>query len=90
MSLNIKNPGTTALVRQLAQRTGLSQTQAVETAVREKLASLDARPAAEATEETRAVAAELLMRIRDGLTEADLKGLEQSAADLYDDDGLPR
>ena len=90
MSLNIKNPGTTALVRQLAQRTGLSQTQAVEAAVREKLASLDAKPAAEAAEETRAVAAELLMRIRDGLTEADLKGLEQSAADLYDDDGLPR
>lgn len=90
MSLNIKNQNTTALVRQLAQRTGMSQTQAVEAAVREKLASLDAKPAAEAAEETRAVAAELLMRIRDGLTEADLKGLEQSAADLYDDDGLPR
>lgn len=90
MSLNIKNPSTTALVRQLAERTGMSQTQAVETAVREKLAALDAKPAVEAAEEKRAVAAALLKRIREGLVDTDLKGLETAARDLYDDDGLPR
>ena len=40
MSLNIKNEQTVALVRELARRTGLSQTSAVEEAVRTKLAEL--------------------------------------------------
>ena len=38
MSLNIKNERTHALVRELAELTGLSQTSAVEDAVRDELA----------------------------------------------------
>jgi antitoxin VapB len=37
MSLNIKNPETTRLIRELAQTTGESLTEAVTTAVRERL-----------------------------------------------------
>jgi antitoxin VapB len=37
MSLNIKNPETTRLIRELAQATGESLTEAVTTAVRERL-----------------------------------------------------
>lgn len=42
MSLNIKNEGVHDAVRELAQRLGVSQTSAVEHAVREKLAALTA------------------------------------------------
>lgn len=42
MGLNIKKPRTTALVRELAERTGTTETEAVEMAVRECLARLDA------------------------------------------------
>src|ERR1700736_5957280 len=41
MGLNIKNEHTTALVRELAKRTGLTQTGAIAEAVRAKLAELD-------------------------------------------------
>ena len=37
MSLNIKNPATTKLIRELADATGESLTEAVTTAVRERL-----------------------------------------------------
>jgi len=43
MSLNVKNEQTVALVRELARRTGLSQTGSVEEAVRARLAELDGR-----------------------------------------------
>jgi antitoxin VapB len=42
MGVNIKNPETERLIRQLAERTGEGQTEAVGTAVRERLARLDA------------------------------------------------
>ena len=41
MSLNIKNEETHRLVRELAERTGQSQTGAVEDAVRRRLAELE-------------------------------------------------
>lgn len=40
MSLNIKNPETHELVRELAERTGESMTQAITVAVRERLKRL--------------------------------------------------
>lgn len=42
MSLNIKNEGVHALVRELAELTGMSQTSAVEDAVRRRLDELQA------------------------------------------------
>jgi antitoxin VapB len=43
MSLNIKNERTHELVRELAELTGMSQTSAVEDAVRRRLAELAGR-----------------------------------------------
>lgn len=96
MSLNIKNPRTTSLVRTLAERTGMSQTKAVEVAVLERLASLDREAATEAgmeadgTRERREAAAALLRRIRGGLNEDDRRALRGAEAELYDGTGLPR
>lgn len=92
MALNIKNPRTTALVRELAQRSGMSQTQAVDLAVRERLASLDAQEAADARSKhaKRDAAAALLKRLRASLSETDLRALGAAETELYDGDGLPR
>lgn len=92
MSLNIKNPKTTALVRELAERTGMSQTQAVEVAVSERLASLDAQANDDlgAAEAKRDAAATLLKRIRDSLSEGDRGALRVAEAELFDHHGLPR
>ncbi len=92
MSLNIKNPKTTALVRELAERTGMSQTQAVEVAVSERLASLDAQAGKSlcAAETKRDTATTLLKRIRDSLSEGDRGALGAAEAELFDHDGLPK
>ena len=82
MSLNIKNEDVHRAVRELAVRLGVSQTSAVELAVREKLDALLA-PVDRST------------RIRDAVAQAqhafegvDLRALE---AELFDDaTGLPR
>lgn len=92
MSLNIKNPRTTALVRELAERTGTSQTQAVEAAVLERLAALDAHTAngTGAKDAKLRAAAALLNRIRDDLPEDARNALRSAEADLYDEAGLAR
>lgn len=91
MSLNIKNPKTTALVRELAERTGTSQTQAVELAVSERLASLDAQAdkSLAAAETKRGTATLLLKRIRDSLSESDRGALRAAETELFDHHGLP-
>ena len=47
MGLNIKNPETERLIRELAAKTGKGQTEAVTEAVRQALARLDRRGLAE-------------------------------------------
>ncbi len=84
MSLNIKNEDVHAAVRELALRLGISQTSAVEQAVRDKLAELDAGD----THEARAA------RIRAAVAAAQdaFRGVELDpfARDLYDPaTGLP-
>ncbi|HEX3829728.1 MAG TPA: type II toxin-antitoxin system VapB family antitoxin [Sporichthyaceae bacterium] len=86
MSLNIKNPETHALVRQLAERTGESMTEAVTIAVRQRLdrlgrsdADIQARLAA-IEEIARRVAPHMSEEART-IDHADL---------LYDESGLPR
>lgn len=85
MSLNIKNKRTTALVRELARRTGVTQTRAVEEAVEARLASLDQ----EATETAGAKAQELLKRLQNSLTEDERAALRSAEVELYDEAGLP-
>jgi antitoxin VapB len=85
MSLNIKNEGTHALVRQLATLMGVTQTQAVENAVKRQLAELAAEHDGEAVRYARIMAIGAEMRqILDGCEEA------LSTDALYDAKGLPR
>jgi antitoxin VapB len=84
MSLNIKNPETHKLAAELAQRTGVSMTEAVTEALREKLAALQA----EASKEARLAA---IMEIADRCAPL-LAGVSSADIDaLYDDEtGLPK
>lgn len=87
MSLNIKNESVHAEVRLLAERLGVSQTSAVERAVRAQLAALDAEASgARSTRATRVQ--EAAAAARDAFRGVDLP---LAAADLYDEaTGLPR
>lgn len=87
MSLNIKNERTHALVRELADLTGQSQTAAVEDAVRRRLDELHD----EVNREERG------RRLRALIDEARRLGPYAETAEwdprgdfLYDEDGLPR
>jgi antitoxin VapB len=91
LGLNIKNERITELVRELANRTGTTQTGAIEEAVRSKLAELD-REAADVTdrrESKRAIARRLLAELHGSLTAAERKRMKAAEKQLYDDAGLP-
>lgn len=89
MSLNIKSPRAVALVRELAARTGSSQTAAVEDAVARRLSELDCDESVRA--DARRAAAEELRRDLDKLlTDEDKAAIRRNDAELYDDTGLPR
>jgi antitoxin VapB len=86
MSLNIKNERTHALVRELAARSGMSQTEAVEDAVRRRLdqlsaASGDGRDSR--VERVLALAADISSRLKPD-------SFEDVNNWLYDENGLPR
>ncbi len=87
MSLNIKNEGVHDAVRELARVLGVSQTSAVEVAVRGKLAELDGeRQQAERATRIRLAVAELQEALKD-----DDRDLWTTMEDLYDPEtGLPR
>lgn len=91
MSLNIKNERTHALVRQLADLTGESQTSAVEEAVRARIEELgaDAHNASDADATRRARGDALLAEFHSELSDTDRASLRRSVADLYDESGLP-
>jgi antitoxin VapB len=95
MSLNIKNERTHALVRQLAELTGMSQTSAVEDAVRRRLEELQAGAG-----ETRASEAEIERRIAAmkrisaaflaETTPEQREAMRNHGDWLYDEYGLPK
>lgn len=87
MSLNIKNPETHRLVKELADETGLSMTAAVTEAVRQQLARI--RAAQDDDPEMRVermleLAAEIRRRAPAGYFDQDFDEL------LYDEMGLPK
>lgn len=86
MSLNIKNEQTVALVRELASRTGLSQTSAVEEAVRAALAEFDAGGSRAARREQ---ISRLLAELDHSLTSDQKRRIRNEERALYNDDGLP-
>jgi len=83
VQLNIKSPEARALVERLSEVTGEGLTEAVTTALRERLDRL-ARPTREQlVEKWLAVGADIKRRYPDMPESADIEGL------LYDEDGLP-
>ena len=88
MSLNIKNEDVHAAVRDLARILGVSQTSAVEMAVRAKLAELDAER--QRVERARRIDASI-RALQDAVARDGGPDLWQIAEDLYDPvTGLPR
>lgn len=94
MSLNIKNERTHALVRELAALTGMSQTSAVEDAVRRRLDELqasEARPRRDQAEIDRRIAA--MERISAAFvaetTPEQREAMRNHGDWLYDENGLP-
>lgn len=81
MSLNIKNAQTYRLVRELAEATGESMTEAVTVAVRERLDRL--RPNFD-VEEIRLLVRDLNTRLPAGFWDVDVDKL------LYDEAGVPK
>lgn len=90
MSLNIKNPRTVALVRELAERTGTSQTSAIENAVSAQLEGLEAHEGHRDAEARLARARAVLDDVDARLSDADRAAMRAAEHDLYDDAGLPR
>ena len=82
MTLNVKNPETTRLIRELADATGESMTQAVTIAVRERLDRIRARDEAD---QVWAIVSEIRARMPAGHLNQDVDAL------LYDEvSGLPK
>jgi len=87
MALNIKNPETYRLARELADETGLSMTAAVTEAVRQQLARIRAAQGDDAearVERMLQLAAEIRRRAPVGYFDQDFDEL------LYDEAGLPK
>lgn len=93
MSLNIKDARTHDLVRELARRTGTSQTAAVREAVAAQLDALnDAAGAGEADEREQRAAAvrQVAAAFREALEPEAVDRIRAADGWLYDADGLPR
>ena len=92
MGLNIKNERITALVRELARQTGLTQTGAIEDAVRARLAELGKKQSEQgprASDVKQAKARHLLDELCRSLTAKERSALKAAESSLYDDAGLP-
>jgi len=90
MGLNIKNERTVALIRELAARTGQSQTAAIEDAVRSKLAEVGNGDDTTDLRERGAAATRLLAELRGSVTAEERAAVRAAGSDIYDERGLPR
>jgi antitoxin VapB len=95
MGLNIKNPEVESAIRALAAKTGESLTDAVDHAVREKLARLQAEEPRIQPARTVEEFLERIKPIQEEIAEAKrARGITQSLRelmdDLYDEHGLPK
>jgi len=87
MTLHITDPDTDRLARQLAQETGESLTQAVNTALKERLQKVGARKEAD---REKLVADLLAIAKRAKGLRKEKKTSRELIEELYDEDGLPR
>jgi antitoxin VapB len=91
MSLNIKDERTHELVRELARRTGTSQTAAVRDAVKRRLAELGNDGTDEAVREKRRRAVErIVAEFQRDMSDADRRRMLSADEWLYDEHGLPQ
>ncbi len=95
MGLNIKNSAVEAAIRQLAEHTGESLTEAVANAVREKLARVEEEAARNAPAKTVEEFLERIKPLQDEVADYRRRhGITQSMRemmdDLYDEHGLPK
>ncbi|MFN3866095.1 MAG: type II toxin-antitoxin system VapB family antitoxin [Demequina sp.] len=88
MALNIKNETTVALVRELAQKTGQSQTSAIESAVRSQLEHLAMDGRERRTQERYDRAMAIVAEIHASMTDEQREALRTARDDMYDEDGL--
>lgn len=86
MGLNIKNQRVHDLAREVAQRTGTTQTSAIEEALQRRLEALRA---ADGDEARRRRLLRLMDEIESDTTDADRARTAQIQEELYDDRGLP-
>lgn len=84
MSLNLKNPSTHQLVRELAARTGETMTEAVTEAVRERLRRLGSTRQESLSRHLLAIGRECAGRLKEPYRSMDHGEL------LYDENGLPK
>ncbi|MDR1186103.1 MAG: type II toxin-antitoxin system VapB family antitoxin [Bifidobacteriaceae bacterium] len=90
MSLNLKNPETIALVRELADRTGTSQTAAITDAVRRRLDDL-ASADPDSADERSARVDQILNEIWNSENWPQWAAqIKANTDDLYDETGLPK
>ncbi len=84
MALNIKNPETERLVRELAAMTKENQTEAITQAVRERIQRLRAGAEPDLAERLLAIGRDCAARLKEPWRSAEHGDL------LYDDRGLPK
>ncbi len=84
MGMNVKNPETQRLVRELAQLTGESQTKAITEAVRERLKHLHRERSTGLSDRLLAIGQDCAPRLKEPFRSAEHGDL------LYDDLGVPR
>lgn len=84
MGLNIKNEETHRIVRELAELTGESQTEAITRAVRERLERIKSRRQPDLTERLLAIGEDCARRFKEPF-----KSMEHGDF-LYDDQGMPK
>lgn len=89
MALNIKNERVHELAREAARRTGATQVSALETALEQYLAGLDATGAASPAEIRVDRAREIAGAMRDSWTDADREAMRTDLEAMYDENGLP-
>ena len=91
MGLNIKKPSTEAAIRELAAHTGQSLTEAVESAVLEKLNRLASAKRPQSLEEHLAFVRELHNKLKAQKIDPNDRRTGQELLDeLYDELGLPK
>lgn len=89
MAMNIKNERVHALAREAAQRTGATQTSALEVALERYLMTLDEEGSASGRDAKLARAHVIVDQMRTTMSAADREAMRTDLDEMYDEHGLP-